>query len=287
VKFGIVVWPPRPKLMIPLARKADDIGFESVWAGEHVVFPTHSDSPHPSAKAGAPLPSTPLYDPLVLYAHVAAITRRINLGTSVYVLPLRHPLNIARMIVTLDALSNGRFLFGVGVGWAREEMEALDVDFPNRGRCTDEILTILKRLWTEPRIAHSGEFYRFPEIGFEPKPVNGTIPLLVGGEVDLALKRAAKFGDGWIGVQMPVERARPIVEKLRRFRAETDKAAVPLEISVGCEQLPTPELVQRYADAGVHRLLILQDFFAPAERRIEATTDGMERFANDVVAKLQ
>jgi probable F420-dependent oxidoreductase len=234
MRFGITVWPPRPKVIVPLAKKAEDLGFESFWVGEHVVFPTHIESSYPYAEVPAPLPTTPLYDPIVQLGHLAAVTQRIKLGTSVYLLPLRHPLHIARMLVTLDVISEGRILFGVGTGWLREEIEALGADYTRRGRCTDEILIILRRLWTGARIAHVGEFYRFAEIGFEPKPVRGTIPILVGGMGNAALKRAARFGDGWMGV---------------------------------------------------HRLLLEHSLFAAADRRIEATTANMERFANEVVAK--
>lgn len=182
MKFGITFWPARRKIIVPLAKKADETGFESVWMGEHVVFPSRIETQYPYRDVDAPLATTPLYDPIVTFGYLAAVTRRVKLGTSVYVLPLRHPLNVARMLVTLDALSEGRFLFGVGVGWLREELEALGVEYAGRGRRTEEMVTILKRAWSEPRFAHSGEFFRFPEIGFEPKPVHGSIPILFGGK---------------------------------------------------------------------------------------------------------
>ena len=285
MKYGITIRPARRKIIVPLAKKADETGFESVWMGEHVVFPSRIETQYPYRDVDAPLSTTPLYDPIVTFGYLAAVTRRVKLGTSVYVLPLRHPLNVARMLVTLDALSEGRFLFGVGVGWLREELEALGVEYAGRGRRTEEMVTILKRAWSEPRFAHSGEFFRFPEIGFEPKPVHGSIPILFGGEADAALRRAARFGDGWIGVHMPPERVPAILDKLRRLRADSELAAQPLEITVACEgAVPTRALVERYAEVGVHRLLIEQHLFATPDRRVEGAADNIERFANDVIA---
>jgi probable F420-dependent oxidoreductase len=285
MKFGITFWPARPKVIVPLAKKADESGFESVWMGEHVVFPTRIDTTYPYRDVSAPLATTPLYDPIVTFAYIAAVTRRVKMGTSVYVLPLRHPLHVARMLVTLDAFSEGRFLFGVGVGWLREELEALGVEHARRGARTDEMITILQRLWTEPLFAHNGEFFQFPEIGFAPKPVNGSIPMLFGGESDLALRRAAKFGDGWIGVHMAPERVPAFVDKLRQLRAGTARAAQPLEITVPCLAIPTREIVERYAEVGVHRLLIEQHLFASPDRRIEGAAENIERFAAEVIAQ--
>lgn len=281
MKFGLSVWPARPKLLIPLTQKAEQVGFESIWLGEHVAFPSKIETKYPYAEVEPPLPTTPLYDSLVLFSHLAALTTKINLGTSIYILPLRHALNIARQLVTLDAVSGGRVLFGVGAGWLREEMVALGVDFATRGRRTEEILTVLRRLWSEPRITHDGEFYPFKEIGFEPKPVKGTIPILLGGETDLALKRAAKFGDGWIGVYSDPERAAALVAKLMQLRADTERAAEPLEITITCPELPSADQVKRYADAGVHRLSLAHHLFA-TDRNIETTLSNVEQFAATV-----
>lgn len=283
MKFGLSVWPARPKLLIPLAQKAEALGFESVWVGEHVVFPSKIETAYPYATVDAPLPNTLLYDPVTLYSHLAALTKTIKLGTSVYILPLRHPLNIARQLITLDAVSGGRVLFGVGAGWLREEMDALQVDFASRGRRTEEMITVLRRLWSEPLIAHDGPFYPFKEIGFEPKPTKGTIPILLGGETEVALKRAAKFGDGWIGMYSDPERAATLVETLRSLRAGTERAGDPLEISLMCTAVPSTDQVQRYADAGVHRLILAHLLFT-ADRNIETTMSNMDRFANDVIA---
>jgi probable F420-dependent oxidoreductase len=284
MKFGITFWPARRKIIVPLAKKADETGFESVWMGEHVVFPSPVGTQYPYRDMDGSLPSTPLFDPIVTFGYLAAITQRVKLGTSVYILPLRHPLNVARMLVTLDALSEGRFLFGVGVGWLREELEALGVEYAHRGRRTEEMLTILKRAWSEPRFTHSGEFFNFPEIGFEPKPVHGSIPILFGGHADPALRRTARIGDGWIGVHMAPERVTPFIDKLRRLRADSELSARPLEITVACEAVPTRAVVERYTEAGVHRLLIEQHLFASPDRRVEGAADNIERFANDVIA---
>ncbi len=176
MKIGVSFFPSRPKLVIPLAQTADETGFESVWIPEHAVFPTQIETAYPYAEVDPPLPTTPLYDPLIMLTYVAALTQRVKLGTGIYIIPQRHPILVARMLTSVDILSGGRVLFGVGAGWLREEMEALDSDFSTRGPRTDEMIGILRRLWTEPRVAHQGRFYSFPEVGFEPKPVHGTVP---------------------------------------------------------------------------------------------------------------
>ena len=286
MKIGVSFFPSRPKLVIPLAQTADETGFESVWIPEHAVFPTQIETAYPYAEVDPPLPTTPLYDPLIMLTYVAAVTQRVKLGTGIYILPQRHPILVARMLTSVDILSAGRVLFGVGAGWLREEMEALDSDFSTRGPRTDEMIGILRRLWTEPRVAHQGRFYSFPEVGFEPKPVQGTVPILVGGESPPALRRAARLGDGWFGMGHTPESAREAVGRLRALREEAGRGSDPLEVTLQSELKPTVENLRRYEDAGVDRICLSHRLFATEDRQVASSAAAMERFANEVLVKL-
>ncbi len=284
MKFGLSFFPISPRLLIPITCKADVLGYDSVWVGEHVVFPSLIESQHPDDDSSLPppLPTTPLYDPLITFAFIAAQTQRIRFGTSIYLLALRHPIAAARLITTLDRLSNGRFLLGLGVGWLQEEFAALGVPWEHRGARMDESLAVMRRLWTEERIEHGGRFYQFDEIGFEPKPINGTVPILIGGETPLALKRAVRVGDGWFGLYNTPESAAVLINQLRTMR-ESD---TPFEYSVSSATVPTLDEARRFRDAGVDRLNFMARMLSGNERSLEAILDGLERFAAEVIDRL-
>jgi len=261
VKIGIPLFMLRPEHMATVAQRAEQLGFESVWVAEHLVFPTEIRSRYPYSAEGVPPinPATPLLDPLLVLMQVAAKTERIRLGTNVYILPLRHPLAVARMAMTLDVLSNGRLTFGVGLGWLEEEFEAAGVDFATRGARTREYVRAIRALWSESEPAFSGRFVSFDSVKFEPKPVQKPHPPIVfGGESAAALKRAAALGNGWYGVGHTPDSARGQVARLRALLAEADRADVAFEntVSHGGGQLNADD-VARYAEAGVHRVVAL------------------------------
>src|SRR6185312_14725868 len=159
-----------------------------------------------TSQPGVSLPADwPMLDPLVTLAAIASRTSRVLLGTGVYLLPLRPPVIKAKLAVSVDRLSNGRLLFGVGLGWIKEEYETLGVPWADRGRLFDEQIDLLRTLWRDTAPSFDGEFWRVGGIGFEPKPVNGTIPLLIGGKNDISRRRAAKRGDGWHLIDMEPE----------------------------------------------------------------------------------
>jgi probable F420-dependent oxidoreductase len=281
VKVGIPLFMLRHEQLVPIARRAEELGFESVWAAEHLVFPTKFESRYPYTESGAPPinPATPLLDPLLVLAQVAAVTSRIRLGTNIYLLPLRHPLVTARLAVTLDVLSGGRFSFGVGLGWLAEEFAAAGIDFERRGALTREAVRALRVLWTEDEPEFHGRAFSFGPVKFEPKPVQKPHPpILVGGESDAALKRAAEIGDGWYGVRHTPESAAVHVEKLRGLRAAAGRAELPFEVTVSpsAETLDHATL-ERFAAAGVDRVVSL-----PWKRSREAM-DALEAFAARVL----
>jgi probable F420-dependent oxidoreductase len=259
-----------------LALAAEQAGADSAWVPEHLVWPVDVASPYPYTADGRPpvVEGFPTYDPWVLLASVAAVTSTILLGTSVYILPLRDPHVTARAVGTLDAVSGGRALLGVGVGWMREEFEAVSQDFPSRGRRADEAIEILCGLWSDGPYAHDGEHYRFAPVHFEPKPPQGErLPIIVGGESPRALRRAAELADGWIGLRHTPESAGAQVAQLRRIREASGREKQPFTVTVGVPGTVGPADVERYRDAGVHRVCLRP------WGRTEAPEAGLERLA--------
>ena len=173
-------------------------------------------------------------------------------------------------------------LFGTGIGWIREEFEVLDVPWEQRGARMDECIAVIRRLWSEERVEHRGRFYTFDEVGFQPKPVNGSIPVLVGGEAPAALRRAARIGDGWVGLTETPESAAERIAELQALRG----SARPLEITVAADSIPTLDLVHRFRDAGVHRLTFIGRQLSGGGRTVEDMLGGLERFAAEVIDRI-
>ena len=281
MKIGVPLFFIRPGHMATVAQRAERLGFESVWVPEHLIFPTAFASKYPYSADGVP-PVTvdmPLLDPLMILAHLAAVTSRIRLGTNVYVLPLRHPIVTARLAVTLDVLSQGRLSLGVGVGWLAEEFRAVAIEFETRGARTREAVRAMKTLFTEAEPSFRGRYFTFDAVRFEPKPVQKPHPpFLFGGESEIALKRAAALGDGWYGVGHDAASAATQVKKLRALLAASGRADVPFEYTVshGGGALDR-DAVRRYEDAGIDRVVVLP------WRRGKDAEEAMDRLADAVL----
>jgi probable F420-dependent oxidoreductase len=279
----------RPDILAAVARKAEELGFESVWIPEHLAVPVELRTPYPYAADGKfpGGPTVALHDPFVALAYVAACTTRIRLGTGVFVLPLRNALAVAKAVASLDVLSNGRFLFGVGVGWCADEFEAVGMPFTDRAARTREAIRMMKQLWSEATPAFEGRFHRFAPLGFSPKPVQQPHPpIIVGGESRAALKRAAEIGDGWIGVEHTPDSARTVVAELRAAAARAGRSFDRFEITVA----PKPGLrvdaavADAFAAAGVQRLIVFSPGFVPRAKIESDLFPVMERFAETVIA---
>lgn len=274
MKFGIALGRSNPKGFADITVEADRLGFESVWFPEHLVLPVAmSSSPHPGHDHPPIPPSVPVFDCFAYLCYLAGLTERVRLGTHVYNLALRHPFVAARAVQTLDIVSGGRAVVGIGASWLAQEWDAAQLNFHTRGRRLDEALEVCTRLWTEEVVEHHGEFFDFDPVMFEPKPIQQRPPIHVGGESDAALRRAARAGDGWIGITHTIDSIARPVEKLRRWREEAGRADLPFEVSVG-GPVNAPDDVARWADAGVDRLIV-----APWERSIDAV-EGLRRFAD-------
>lgn len=223
-----------PDAIVALAEAAEAVGLGSVWVADHLVVPHVSSQAYPyTRQQGMTLPPRyPFLDPMVTLAAIAARTSEILLCTGVYLLPLRHPVSNAKVIASLDRLCSGRLRLGVGLGWIREEYDAVGLPWQKRGRMFDEQIDMLRELWRAEAPRFEGEFWTIGGIGFEPKPVNGSVPLLIGGLNDAARKRAAQRGDGWHLIDVEPGVAVEMIAALARdCKAHgRDPAEVPVSI---------------------------------------------------------
>jgi probable F420-dependent oxidoreductase len=276
VKFGVPLGLVHPGIWRDLAVSADRLGFESVWLPEHLVFATDlSTATYPGTGEPGIKPATPLFDAPAYLCALAAVTERVRLGTAVYLYGLRHPFVAARAFATLDQISGGRAVVGVGAGWYEGEWIAAGVDFATRGRRLDEAIEVSRRLWSEPAVEHHGEFFDFPEVAFEPKPVQDRLPIIAGGESGAALRRAATLCDGWISMPQTLDGARPQIERLRALRKAAGREGEPFEITVHAYELSGPDEIAEWEALGVDRLIV-----RPWSRTREAA-DKLAEFAAD------
>jgi probable F420-dependent oxidoreductase len=275
VRFGFALAHLHTAQWVEAAVLGDELGYESVWSPDHLVFPLDmSGSLYADGSSAGVPPSTPLHDYPAYLSFLAARTSRIRLGTLVHLFALRHPFVSARAFATLDRVSGGRALCGVGAGWLGAEFTAAGLPFAGRGARLDEALAVARRLWTEEVVEHHGDCYDFGPVMFEPKPVQQPLPVLVGGESKAALARAARH-EGWLSMpQDSFEAAVAPIAELRRLRGDRRG---PFSIGV-CTLDPDvgPDDVARWADAGVDRLIV-----KPWTRTREAL-DGLRRFAERV-----
>ncbi|MSQ26306.1 MAG: LLM class F420-dependent oxidoreductase [Dehalococcoidia bacterium] len=209
-----------------LAERADALGFDIVWAVDHLVMPDRIQSRYPynASNVFAHAPGEHFFDALTVLSAVAARTKRIRIGTSVLVLPLRHPVLTAKMLATLDCMSGGRVTLGAGIGWMREEFSLLGAaSFDQRAALSEEYVAILRELWTNPHPSHRGEFYQFEGFTAEPRPLQQPIPIWIGGNSDAALRRAARLGDGWHGISQTPAQFSEIASRLASYRAQAGR----------------------------------------------------------------
>jgi probable F420-dependent oxidoreductase len=243
-----------PEAAARLARAAEDAGFESLWVADHVVLP---DPPLPQRPMA---PDMRLLDPVVMLTFYAALTTRIRLATGVIVLPQRQPLVLAKQLATLDVLSNGRLMFGLGVGWCEPEFQALGVPFEHRGSRGDDYLAAMRAVWTEEKPAYRGQYVTFAGVQAQPQPVQRpTPPIIIGGRAPAAFRRAVEHGHGWYGFGMDVEHTVRDLEALRqaehRYHRPADLGKLEISITPPGYEMDRAT-VQRYAAVGVDRLVL-------------------------------
>jgi len=220
--------------LFAIAERADELGLDAVWFGDHLAFPRNPKLPYPYSR-GTPMylsSAVPVLDPLAAMAAVVARTRRVRVGTSVLILPYRHPLVTAKLLSTIDVLSNGRVILGVGAGWIPEEFEAAGASFHHRGAVTDEQIRYLREVWSKDQPKFEGRFYTIDGLDLFPKPARRSIPIWIGGQTPAAMRRAAKLGDGLHMIDLTLDELKAHVEQFRRVCAEARRPMSELVLSI-------------------------------------------------------
>ncbi len=284
MKFGAFLFQHRGPSLAAAARAAEDLGYESVWMGEHISFPAELKSTYPYDPSGRPpvRMDAPIVDPITAFAFLAGLTTKIKFATGVFILPLRNPFALAKQIATLDQLSNGRFLFGIGIGWLKEEFEWVGTSWDDRALRTNEYLKLMTALWTQKDPVYKGKTVQTEGFKFEPKTIQQPHPpYIFGGNTEAAMKRAARLGDGWYGVTHSLEQAADLVKQLREVEKRYERAT-PLEVTVGIGAA-TVDSVKRLTDLGVDRIMgsVLKAGEIPRDY-----IHGLHRFHDEVMAKL-
>ena len=262
-----------PAVATSVAKVAEEAGFESLWTAEHVVLPDPQVPP-------SPLPArTPLLDPAVALSHLAAHTRTIRLATGIIILPQRNPVVLAKELASVDVLSGGRLIFGLGAGYLEPEFEAIGASFSDRGERTNEYIEAILALWTQDAPRFQGRFVSFGGIDARPRPVQQPHPpIVVGGTSPPALRRALRHGNGWYGFALDLEATEQCVERLREVEKQVERPSElgPIEISVTPALALDADTARRFEDLGVGRLIPLalarsaEDLIALVEETADA-----------------
>jgi probable F420-dependent oxidoreductase len=268
--------------LVEIALLAEELGFDGMSMADHIYVPVGPLAGYPYSDDGSPPfdASTPWTDALVVAAAAAVRTARLRVATGVYVLPLRHPLVVARALASIDALAPGRVELGVGVGWMRAEFDALGIDFSRRGALMDESIQVLRKLWQGGLVRHDGPNYPVGPLYFEPHP-SRPIPILVGGTSRRALERAACLGDGYIAMPAPVRDLLAQAGQVRKLRESAGRLRLPFSFHAWSEEGRSVDDYLQLIEAGV------DTFYVPAMGTVSQIRSSLERFLNEVARPLR
>jgi probable F420-dependent oxidoreductase len=271
-----------PEMLGHLATTAERVGVESIWTVEHVVIPVGYKSTYPYDKSGRiPAPEQmPIPDPLIALAYAAALTKKLRLATGILILPQRHPLYVAKEVASLDVLSNGRVILGIGVGWLEEEFDALGIPFAERAGRTAEAVRAMRSLWKDEAEPFEGKYYKWGKLESHPKPVQKPgVPIVVGGHTELAARRAARYGDGFFPGVAEDEKLDWLLGIMREECKKVGRDASKIEVSAG-RAAPSLDSVKRLQDQGVSRFMTGVPAFDP-----DGVTKGLDQLG-ELIAKL-
>lgn len=271
-----------PEMVTHLATTAERVGIESIWTVEHVVIPVGYESTYPYDPSGKiPAPDQmPIPDPLIWLSYAAAVTKTLRLATGIVILPQRHPLYVAKEVATLDVLSNGRLILGIGIGWLEEEFNALGIPFEERAGRTAETVRAMRSLWKDEAEPFEGKYFRWGKLESHPKPVQKPgVPIVVGGHTGLAARRAARYGDGFFPGVTDDEKLKSLLGIMREECKKVGRDPSTIEVTSG-RGAPDADAVKRLADLGVSRFVL-----PPPAFDAEGITKGLEAAGNQI-AKL-
>jgi probable F420-dependent oxidoreductase len=267
-------------LLKAYASNAERLGFSTIWVPEHVVLVDKYASKYPYSGDGVlPAPTdAPIPDPFISLTAMAAVTEKIRLGTGICLVPEHNPVVLAKVVATLDWLSNGRLALGVGIGWLEEEFQALGIPWERRAARTRDCINAMRKLWGDPISAYSGEFVKFEGVRSNPKPVRGAdLPILFGGESAPALRRVAEYGNGWFGFNVTSDEAAAKIRKIEELMNANHRKPSEVEMIVSpYTKAMTPDDLKRYRDAGVHEVVIVN---IRPPRTIEEVSTRLEEAA--------
>jgi probable F420-dependent oxidoreductase len=241
-----------PAVAARVAQAAEAASFESVWTGEHVVLPDPQVPPSPLP------PNSPLLDPAVALAFVAAHTKKVKLGTGIIILPQRNPLVLAKELASVDVVSGGRLIFGLGIGYLKPEFDALGIPFDHKGPRSIEYLQAMQAVWTQEKPAYQGRFVSFSSIQALPRPVQKPHPpVVIGGHTPEAFRRAVQYGNGWYGFALDMDATAKCLAGLKEAAQKVSRPSSLGELEISITPGPGLDLdmAKRYADLGVHRLI--------------------------------
>ena len=245
-----------------MAKKAEELGFESLWYAEHPAVPVESSSPFPATGGEIPWTYSHFTDPYIALARASGATSTIKLGTGITLVPERNPLLLAKEIASLDRFSGGRFLFGIGTGWLREETEIFGGDFEHRWTQTREALEVMKELWTKDEAEYHGKYYNFPAVKSYPKPAQQPHPpIIIGGMARNVLRRIVSHADGWLPNRVTPAEVEDSRRRLDAMAAEVGRDPKSITISV-YGQPADRDVVQSYLNAGADRVVVRPDHVA-------------------------
>jgi len=252
MKFWQMVPWMETEQLVEVAKFAEAVGFEGVMNADHAVYPEVVKAQYPYSPTGKPLmkPDWPYPDAWITIMAMAAATTTLKLSTSVYVLPLRSPFEVAKATGTLAILSSNRFILGAGIGWMKDEFDIYGVDFHKRGKIMDEAIEILRALWAGGMVSYTGEMFDFPALQIAPAP-DKTVPIYLGGSSKPALRRIAAVADGFIGNGNMPDEVPALLAELHRLRAEAGRAHLPFETVIGLNTPPDLDTFKRLRDLGM------------------------------------
>jgi probable F420-dependent oxidoreductase len=287
MKIGLIpvnVAVPNVEAMIGLAQLAESVGFESIWTFEHVIVPIDYQSKYPyspTGKMGAE-PESNFVDPLIALAAVAAQTKTIRLGTGVNILSQANPLYVAKQSASLDFVSNGRFMLGVGIGWLQEEFRAVGTPFERRGARFDDYIQAMRKVWSGEVVEHKSDFIDWTGFKSYPVPVQDPFPIIIGGSKGKAFERTARYGNGWFAPTASVKELAPKLEELDKACDLVGRDRAEIEISA--MWMPNPEdlgVIEQYADLGVSRLIVPVPALGKGD-----PIENLKAFGENVISKI-
>lgn len=287
MKIGIIpinVGVFEPEQVTKLAQKAEEVGAESVWTFEHAMIPVDYESRYPySPKGKMPAtPESPFVDPLIALTYAAAVTTKIRLATGVNILPQANPLMLAKQVAGIDFLSKGRMMLGVGIGWLKEEFDALGVPFERRGARFDDYVRAMKKVWTGEVVEHESEFINWTNFKSYPLPTQKPHPpIIVGGTSKRALQRVAELGDGWFAPSANAEKLAPLLDQLKAAAKDAGRDYDSIEISATWDYAREGlDSLKKYQDLGVSRLVVATYQLG------DEPMAGLDKLGDAVISKL-